>query len=201
MGGMWSWWWWWTRSYMPAHTCTQRPDSTASGLPPGPEGRAAHWTAARGMVTFFQIVLLHTYWLFSQKHYDVLNYRLFVCFFSYTVYLKHFCGNIQDVFILCEAHNYFYCMDIPWVCLTNSQLMDIWDVSSISQAFHSISRHLYTSLTCLGISAAYSFRSEIDWLKAINTININKKCVLLSSKSPTYTVSNTILWVCVYTQP
>ena len=55
--------------------------------------------------------------------------------------------------------------------------MDIWDVSSISQAFHSISRHLYTSLTCLGISAAYSFRSEIDWLKAINTININKKPV------------------------
>lgn len=59
--------------------------------------------------------------------------------------------------------------------------MDIWDVSSISQAFHSISRHLYTSLPCLGVSAAYSFRSEIGWLKAINTININKKRVFLAN--------------------
>lgn len=150
MGRMWSWWWWWPCSYMPAHTCTQRSDSTAGGFP--------HW-ARRPCPTLNHcsrdgdVLPDHftTYIpTFFTKKLWCINYR-FVFFFSYTVYLKHFCGNIQDIFILCEAHNYFYCMDIPWVCLTNSQLMDIWDVSSISQVFHSISRHLYTSLPCLGI--------------------------------------------------
>lgn len=75
--------------------------------PTGPKAVPTRSHCCAGWVMLFQIILLHVYWLFSFWNITgVLNCRLF--FFFCTVYLKHFCGNIQDIFILCEAHNYFY---------------------------------------------------------------------------------------------